>query len=169
MRNDEMTKYDFPSDTFPAFPSVEFDADAEWVEAQAPGAVISLVRSVAPGQFAPNLVVTETRHTPDFDLGTLLDDVAREAVERDGSADEPPFTATIHGREYAGRVIAFRDPIAGTLAQVHMATRVDRLSLSDVVHVVGTCSGDRVADDLPLLREVMSSVTVTVPAAATEA
>lgn len=158
-----MTSYAFPSDTFPAFPTVHLDADHTWTGAQAPGAVMSLVRPADPGVFAPNVVVTETRHEEGFDVDDVITDLEAEAVARGGSADEPPFFTELNGRTFRGRTIVIEDPRAGTLAQVHLVTPVDHAGVRDVIHVVGTCSGARIAVDFPLLQALMGTVVIDTP------
>jgi hypothetical protein len=155
-----MTTYSFPSSEFPGLTGVSLDALDGWSGLHAPGAVLALVKQVEPGRFAPNITAMVTRHLPDFQVEVAVAEVDAEAVRLTDASVEPSFVTTIGAREYVGRNVAFRHAEAGTLVQVHLFTAVDNGPVRDVVHLTGTCSGERAEAEYAELQKIISSCRV---------
>lgn len=152
--------FTYPSAQFPGEPGVTLRAGDGWVAVEAPGTRLAIARESGAGQFRPNVAVIVARHSAGYPAEEVM--VALEEVAR-GLEDarlETPFDVTVDGRQFVGRVLVYRHPQAGTIAELHMATSVESAGVTDVVQLVGTCAGDRVKEDLPLLRDVLSSVRI---------
>jgi hypothetical protein len=167
-----MTVLRYPSEQFPTFPSIEISTPSDWSPATVPGAVLAARADTAPGRFAPNVVVTVARYTAQFGRAealTLLRDSLR--AYPDAKIDDP-FDAAFGDDRYLLVNVAYDDPAAGTLVQVHaycaFAIGAGHEGHRDVVHVMGTCAAVDTSTDYPLLQQVMESVRVTphVPAEA---
>jgi len=141
---------------------VSLDAGADWQVTTSPDTVLTLVRTGRPGFFAPNVAVFVTDHSPEFDVREIIDDLDPRRLDMPELVAQEPFEVTIGEVGFLGRAVSFRDPAAGTLAQVHLVTKFARSDASDVVHLVGTCAGDRVSVDLPALKDVMDTVRIDV-------
>lgn len=141
---------------------VSLDAGIGWRVTALPDTALALVKTTERGSFAPNVAVFVTGHSPEFDVRQIIDDLDPQLLDVPDLVAQEPFETTIGGLDFLGRAVAFRDAAAGTLAQMHLVTKIVRPEVSAVVHLVGTCAGDRVAADLPELKDVMTTVRVDV-------
>lgn len=154
-----MTTLQFPSIEFPALPNVSMAIPENWREAYPPGSYLAGVENAPDGYFASNVIVSITRHSVEYDIAQAVIEVQSVATQLpDGTAEEA-FTTQLSGRNFIGCNVAYRDPAAGTLVQVHLFGAVDRGPVRDVIHLTGTCSADRVPDGY---REIQTIVGGTV-------
>ncbi len=158
-----MTTLAFPSDLFPAAPHVWLTVPADWRPA---ATVTTDVAAVAPevDGFRPNVVVVVNRRPPGMVVGVALDEIASESQQRPQGSVSEPFEVELNGRTWAGCDLEWDDPRAGRLVQLHLFAVIDgpaEAALPFLVQVTGSCLASREAEDIPRLREVMSSVVVT--------
>jgi hypothetical protein len=152
-----MTEFSCPSETFPSLPGVALRAPADWEPAASPGCAIAVRAIVSPDVFAANVLVTVQRHVAEFSLKTALAAVRAELESFPESKVEEPFEAAFGPDRYVLVNTALRHPEHGLLVQIHAYTSLLHGAMKDIVHVVGTCAGDRVTTDYPVLQQVMES------------
>src|ERR1051326_1699237 len=107
-------------DNSPGVSRVSLDAGTDWQVTTSPDTVLTLVNASGPGSFAPNVAVFVTRHSPEFDVREIIDDLDPQRLDMPNLLAQSPFEVTIGDIRFLGRAVAFRDPAAGTLAQVHL-------------------------------------------------
>ncbi len=152
-----VTKLTYPGPALPALPSLEFEIPEDWHVVAEPRALVAVVASVVPPIFAANVVATVTRHASSYIFSAAVADFERGLSNLPEVRMLPPIEREGDVGESALRALAYVDPDAGTLAQVHLLGRVEIAEFADVVHVVGTCGGDRLDDDLSLIADVLRS------------
>lgn len=160
------TTYAYPSERFPAPPQVTVSAPDDWIAATVPGSVLA-ARALRPAaQFAPNVVVSVGRHAGEFGREQALTMVRGALFDHPEAKLDEPFLALFGDDVYHVVNVAFDDPQAGTLIQVHAYCGYPvpgRAQECDVVRVMGTCSAVDTVDDYPLLQQVIESTRVVSP------
>jgi hypothetical protein len=154
-----VTKYEFPSQTFPPLPTVSFDAGEEWSAVVAPGTFVSIAKERTEG-FKSNIIVTITRHSPDYKVTETLREIEAVMSAYSESAEGDLIETTIGGHPYVGRDFAFVDPAAGSLTQLHLLTAMANGPYLDLVHLSGTCASSEVEIEYPSLQAVLKSARV---------
>ncbi|MBK8758240.1 MAG: hypothetical protein IPM08_14300 [Actinomycetales bacterium] len=158
-----MTTLAFPSDLFPAKPQVSLAVPSDW---RPVATVTTDIAAIAPevDGFRPNVIVVVNRRPSGMVVGVALDEIAAESQLRPQGSVSEPFEVDLNGRAWSGCDLEWEDPRAGRLVQLHLFTVIDAPvdgALPFLVQVTGSCLSAREAQDIPKLREVMSSVVVT--------
>lgn len=155
-----MTEFTYPSHDFPAPPRVQIHTPEGWTAQPSPGAALVVRADAEPGTFAANVIVTLTRQEADFKVDSALDVIRAEVDQFAGSRIETPFQTNFGADQYLVVNTVLNHPTYGVIVQVHAYADVPREQMKDVVHVIGTCSGARLAEDYPILQQVMQSTRV---------
>jgi hypothetical protein len=157
-----MTEFAFPSEGFPALPSVSIDAGESWVAIYPPGTVLAVASPREEGRFTPNALVTVSRFGSLYDL-----DVAIASLDAD-LAGLPEAHVTVRERGIAAgwpayvQEVTFRHEAVGTLVQCDLLVLVGDGPVRDLVHVVGTAAGDRLDTDYAEVRAIVQGVSIAV-------
>lgn len=162
------TTYSYPSERFPAPPQITMSAPDDWAAATVPGSVLATRAARPADQFAPNVVVSVGRHAGEFGREQALAMLRAALLDHPEAKQDEPFLAPFGDEVYHVVNVAFDDPRAGTLVQVHAYCGYPvpgRTQEHDIVHVMGTCTAAEATDDYPLLQHVMESTRVVSPAA----
>lgn len=151
----------FPSEAFPASPSLQVDQPEGWVALAGVGLPIALAQEVAPGRFRPNVLVTVTRFGADHTVAAARKEVNARLKSL------PRFTETL--RENAAELLGgpgmrvegyFGDGKGGTLVQALRMGVLAAGPVFDVVQITGTCAGDQVESVFGQIREIQDSLTL---------
>ena len=149
----------FPSEAFPAAPSLQVVQPEGWVALAGVGLPLALAQEVPTGQFRPNVLVTVTRFGADFTVAAARKDVAKRLKEL------PRFTETL--REDAAELLGvpglrvegyFSDGRGGTLVQALRMCVLPAGPVFDVVQITGTCAGAQVDSAFAQIREIQDSL-----------
>ncbi|WP_066466027.1 LpqN/LpqT family lipoprotein [Sanguibacter suarezii] len=149
----------FPSDAFPAYPSLQVAQPQGWVGLAGVGLPLALAQEVPAGQFRPNVLVTVTRFGADFTVAAARKDVAKRLKAL------PRFTETL--REDAAEMLGvsglrvegyFSDGKGGTLVQALRMCVLPAGPVFDVVQITGTCAGTQVDSAFAQIREIQDSL-----------
>lgn len=151
----------FPSNEFPAIPSISLALPMNWSGVQVPATLLAAQKKVDEGEFASNVIVRSQRVASAVDLP----DAARIVDEGiAGLQDVQEIgrwlvkSAQVEG--YATE-FAFRDDQAGTLAQAWRVFVVKQGEIADIVEVVGSVSPAR-KEDFMELRKIMDSIEIRI-------
>lgn len=161
-----MTTFSFPSERFPAPPQIRVSAPDDWAAATVPGSVLAARAARPPGRFAPNVVVSVGRHAGEFGREQAMAMLRAALFDHPEAKVDEPFLGPFGDAVYHVVNVAFDDPRAGTLVQVHAYCGYPvpgRPQEHDIVHVMGTCAAADAADDYPVLEQVMESIQVVTP------
>ncbi|MHB8246157.1 MAG: hypothetical protein ACYDGN_12550 [Acidimicrobiales bacterium] len=149
----------YPSELAPPIPRIEVDLAEGWEQVTVPGALMGICAR-RRDQFAPNIVVTWARYSLDYPLEDALGQLIAALRVLPQAQVLPTEYTELGGLAVAGTGATFVDEAAGTVAQVHLLSRVSYGTCVDIVHLTGTVGGDRVDDDLPIVLALMSGVRI---------
>ena len=153
------TTVSFPSEAFPAFPSVFLQAPDDWQPLNAFGSVLAIAEPVAAGQFRSNVVVALSRFGADYELQTAIDAVEKKFAEQTDIAVIGKEQRDVMGVPGFRMEVSFSDPRVGTLAQaVHLAV-IRTGGTSDLVQITGSAAGEHVKTVWPTIRSILDSAS----------
>ncbi len=153
----------YPSNEFPAEPRVSLRVPENWTAVSTPRTTLAATAPEVEG-FRPNVVVVISRRAPGMVPGVALDELAVEAQQRPAGALSDPFTVELNGREWDGCDLSWHEPEVGRIIQMHLLSVAEapiESALPFLVQVTGSCLVAREEQDVPRLRDVMSSIVVT--------
>jgi hypothetical protein len=149
----------FPSEAFPAYPSLRLEQPDGWVALAGVGLPLALAAEVTGSQFRPNVLVTVQRFGADYTVAAARTEVNRRLREL------PRFTETL--REDAVEVLGapgmrvegyFADGKGGTLVQALRMCVLESGPVSDVVQITGTCTGPQTEAFFGIIRDIQDSL-----------
>lgn len=153
----DMPQASFPSDEFPALPSVAVDIPENWVTRAVPGTFLAVIDDRGPEAFSPNVVLGITR----VGAGHTLEDAAASVGQYVAGLPEvaPIDSARVEfdGVPWWVSEFAYSSPSVGTIAQVVAVTVVDHGTSTDVVRLTGTVTPADYETALPQIRSIVAS------------
>lgn len=156
-----MTHLVFPSEEFPAQPSVTLQVPDDWEPVHAPGSVVAARRSTDDdGSFVPNVVVRLERRPVGFEINDALDELRAFTAGRGEGTISEPFKADLGGQEFIGCDLSWVDDQVGTVLQAHLLGAVPSGAFVQLIQVTGSVGGARVLADYPTISRIMRSLTV---------
>lgn len=153
--------FSFPSEAFPAYPQIDATAPDDWVALAAVGLPLALAKTVTPGKFRPNVLVTLTRHGADYSFAA-----ARKALEskvkklpryKEMSSTAGEFLGG-EGLHLVGRFTMAKGELVRQSVSIAV---INRGHVFDVVEITGTSalvSGDNVEGEI---QEIFDSLRIT--------
>ena len=157
-----MTDFAFPSQDFPALPGLRVVAGDAWAPVIVAGPLLTLVRSVESGRFAPNVTASVTRFPAGYDFSTAVDALDQQLSALPDADVTVRDKGQLQGRDAYVQEVVFTEPEIGTLVQIDLVVLVDRGAAVDLVHVAGTAAADRLDTEYADVREIVQSLVVTV-------
>ncbi len=151
----------FPSDAFPAYPSIKLAPPAGWTQQVVPDAVGALMAPAAAGNYTANVVISVSRRLPGYglqDIAASVDQFLDALPDAVLLATEP---VVINGRDWHVREARYTHPQAGSLAQFTAVTVVQHQAAADIVQLTGSCQPGEGNDDLKAIYSVVASADVT--------
>jgi len=150
----------FPGVERPAFPGISVEIPDHWFSVHVPDTVLAATAPPLAGSFTVNVLVSVTRLSQDHVLQTSVEGLhARSAGLAEVAWGEEATSAAGDRAVYAGE-LSYVDPAAGTVLQTHRLVLLDRGPVRDLVHAVGSCSAQQVAESLPDLRKILGSLEI---------
>jgi hypothetical protein len=153
-----MTTISLPSDAAPALPAISFEVPDNWVQTVYPGALLATFAPRPDGEFRPNVIATSTRHEPGFTLAeaqALLEGELAQLTEASLRDVAQPTEVSV------AKGVAFIDPEAGTLVQIHVLVLVDQGACIDMVHLTTSCSAGTISEDETVLDKIIGSLQIS--------
>lgn len=151
----------FPSEAFPAYPTIKLNPPAGWTQQVVPEAVGALMASATEGNYTANVVISVSRRRPGYglqDIAASVDRFLDSLPEAVLLGTEP---VTINGRDWHVREARYTHPQAGPLAQFTAVTVVDQEASADVVQLTGSCQPLEGNQDLKAIYSVVASAEIT--------
>lgn len=147
----------FPSDAYPAFPTISLDHPPGWAPSAGVGVVLAVTKRVAPRTFQPLVGVQVARFAPGYTLqdavATVLASVAPLAQYSELGRAELEVLG-LPGFRIEG---AFVHPQVGGLVQAARITVVDHGPAVDFVQITGTCTAVQAKGTLEEIRAIQES------------
>ena len=155
-----MTTLTFPSERFPAPPSVSLDVPADWEPVAVPSVALA-ARATGEHQFAPNVVVrVGTRPGLDQPTDALIELTGAMQGRQDAQVGEMR-SVEVGGVGFVRVDVSWVDPRGVLVRQAHLFTGFPREDgLQDFVHVTGSVGGETADADEKTLEGVLESVRV---------
>lgn len=151
----------FPSERFPAVPSVSVALPQYWECTSVPGSLLS-ARRMADGEgFIPNVAVRWQRAVAQVDLQGVAKLIDGGIADLSELEDVGRWLVTSGDLRGYAREFSFRDSQAGVLAQAWRVFVIDQEEIADIIEVVGTV-GTAQVDEFLEVRSILDSVDIAV-------
>ncbi len=153
-----MTALTFPSDAFPALPTITVEIPDDWSAISVPGTILAAAAPETPGEFRPNVVVSVTRFSADYALDVAANAVVEKFAGLEQAHELGRDRVTVDGVEWAHIESTFVDPRVGTLVQAAHLAVIANGPVADLVQVTGSVTGAQAkAGVLDTLRSIQRS------------
>lgn len=132
-----MTLREFPSQAFPAFPTINLKAGADWQDWNLPGSVLSL-KKPREGYFTSNLLLNIRTVGQNYGF----DEYSAEIREYAQTLANIKFISSnvhnVNGQEWKVEEYAYIDDVSGALAQFLAAAFIEKGPVKFMVSFTGT-------------------------------
>jgi hypothetical protein len=157
-----MTTLSYPSDRFPAPPSVSLDIPDDWEPVSAPAVVLAAKQSGEQQVFTANVIVRlGTRSALDQPADALMELAGAVQGRQDATVGEMQHVE-LGGLPFVRVDVAWTDPRGIAIRQHHLFTGLPREDgLQDFVHLTGSVGGPEADGDEAVVLKVLESVRVT--------
>ncbi|HWS57453.1 MAG TPA: LpqN/LpqT family lipoprotein [Actinotalea sp.] len=152
-----MGRAEFPSAVFPGYPTVSVEHPDTWSPVVIPTSPLALARTVAEGDFRPNVVVAFARVRGSATLPDVCADVIAKLTGLPGYEEVGRSEERAEGFAVFRIEGSFSDPRVGTLVQAVRMVLIPRGEVSDVVQMTGTCAGSQVEAVYGEIRAILAS------------
>lgn len=151
----------YPSAVVPGPPPIHLEMPEGWIQVWAPDTLIA-IRDDAQGaeHFLANVVVRFYQRMAPFGADEITGELGEHTAQHQEGELGPVKSQEVNGREWLGADLAFVDPQAGTIAQVHWFTAQQRNDVIDVIQVTGSYAGSRREPDYATIDQVVDSIRV---------
>ncbi|TQJ48833.1 hypothetical protein [Phycicoccus sp. SLBN-51] len=156
-----MTTLSYPSDRFPAPPSVSLNVPDDWEPVSVPSVALAAKQS-GEQLFTPNVIVRlGTRSALDQPADALLELTGAVEGRQDARIGEMQHVE-LGGLSFVRVDVAWTDPRGIAIRQHHLFTGLPREdTLQDFVHLTGSVGGPEADGDEAVVLKVLESVRVT--------
>jgi hypothetical protein len=157
-----MTTLSYPSDRFPAPPSVSLDIPDDWEPVSAPAVVLAAKQSGEQQVFTANVIVRlGTRSALDQPADALMELAGAVQGRQDATVGEMQHVE-LGGLPFVRVDVAWTDPRGIAIRQHHLFTGLPREDgLQDFVHLTGSVGGPEADGDEAVVLKVLQSVRVS--------
>lgn len=155
-----MPRAAFPSEDFPAYPSVSLDTPDGWQPRTIAGTLLAVVDDRGADAFSPNVIVGITRTPAGHSLDDAIAAIKGQAAQLPDVAPIDAAKVDLEGREWWVTEFAYASAAAGTIVQVVAVTVVDNGPACDVIRVTGTASPADYETSLPVIRQIVAGAVV---------
>jgi hypothetical protein len=157
-----MSTLTFPSDRFPAPPSVSLDVPDDWEPVSVPAVVLAARETGEHPEFTPNVIVrVGTRPGLDQPADALME-LAGSLEGRQDAVIGRPEPVDIAGTAFHRCEVSWTDPRGIAIRQVHLFAGLPREDgLQDFVHLTGSVGGRAAETDEAGVHKILESVRVS--------
>ena len=157
-----MTTLSYPSDRFPAPPSVTLDIPDDWEPVSVPAVALAARQSGDQQAFTANVIVRlGTRSGLDQPADALMELAGAVQGRQDATVGEMQHVE-LGGLPFVRVDVAWTDPRGIAIRQHHLFTGLPREDgLQDFVHLTGSVGGPAAESDDAVVLKVMESVRVS--------
>ncbi|MGO1166036.1 MAG: hypothetical protein ACTHXO_13295 [Actinomycetaceae bacterium] len=151
----------YPSPVVPGPPPIHLEMPEGWIQVWAPDTLIAIRDDARDADhFLANVVVRFYQRVAPFGADEITAELAQQAEQRTQGELGPLKSQDVNGREWVGADLAFVDPQAGTIAQVHWFTAQQQNDVFDVVQVTGSHAGARRESDYAIIDQIVDSIRI---------
>jgi hypothetical protein len=147
----------FPGESAPAFPSLSLTVPDDWHAVSVTGAVLAAGKTVAQGEFRPNIVVAVSRYAAGYSLQTAIDAVVARVESIEGRVELVRDEHEVLGLPGFRIEFSYPDTRVGTLMQGVRIAVVENGPVVDLVQLTVTATGIQATELWGELREIQSS------------
>lgn len=159
---DSMTTVRYPSEQFPAQPTLSLDLPAKWTPLEGAGIPLAATREVKAGEFRPNVVVLITRFAAQYTLTAAIAEVTAKLEASPGYEELGRADMDVSG--YPGFRVegAFSDARVGSLMQGVRIAWIDRGPVVDLVQITVSATGSQAEEIWGELRQIQDSLRIEI-------
>lgn len=156
-----MTQISYPSEVVPGPPPVHLEMPEGWVQVWAPDTLIA-IRDAAEGadHFVANVVVRFYQRLAPFGPDEIHAELGEYVAQRTEGTLGVLKRQEVGGRELVGADLAFVEPQAGTVGQVHWFTAQQQNDVLDVIQITGSYAGARRETDYGTIDRIVDSLRI---------
>ena len=157
-----MTTLSYPSDRFPAPPSVTIDIPDDWEPVSVPAVALAAKQGGGQQAFTANVIVRlGTRPGLDQPADALMELAGAVQGRQDATVGEMQHVE-LGGLPFVRVDVAWTDPRGIAIRQHHLFTGLPREDgLQDFVHLTGSVGGPEADSDEAVVIKVLESVRVS--------
>jgi hypothetical protein len=157
-----MTTVSYPSELYPAPPTVSIDIPDHWETTSLPGVAITAREAPPRGDFTPNVIVrVGTRPLHDQPADVLME-VTGAMQDKADSVVGPAEQVDVEGVQWTRVAVQWTDARGLRIHQTHQSTGLPRDDqVQDFIHLTASTGGAGAEDDAPVLDQVLRSVRLT--------
>jgi len=157
-----MTTLSYPSDRFPAPPSVSLDIPDDWEPVSVPAVVLAARQAGEQRAFTANVIVrVGTRAGLDQPADALMELAGAVQGRQDATVGDMQHVE-LDGLPFVRVDVSWTDPRGIAIRQHHLFTGLPREDgLQDFVHLTGSVGGPEADGDEAVVLKVLESVRVS--------
>jgi len=157
-----MTTLSYPSDRFPAPPSVSLDIPDDWEPVSVPAVVLAARQAGEQRAFTANVIVrVGTRAGLDQPADALMELAGAVQGRQDATVGDMQHVE-LDGLPFVRVDVSWTDPRGIAIRQHHLFTGLPREDgLQDFVHLTGSVGGPEADGDEAVMLKVLESVRVS--------
>ena len=157
-----MTTRSYPSDRFPAPPSVSLDIPDDWEPVSVPAVVLAARQAGEQRAFTANVIVrVGTRAGLDQPADALMELAGAVQGRQDATVGDMQHVE-LDGLPFVRVDVSWTDPRGIAIRQHHLFTGLPREDgLQDFVHLTGSVGGPEADGDEAVVLKVLESVRVS--------
>ena len=157
-----MTTVSYPSELYPAPPTVSIDIPDDWETTSLPGVAITVRQTPPREDFTPNVIVrVGTRPLHDQPADVLME-VVGAMQDKAESVVGPPQQVELDGIQWTRVAVQWTDPRGLRIHQTHQSAGLPRdAHVQDFIHLTASTGGAGAEGDAQVVDRVLRSVRLT--------
>jgi hypothetical protein len=157
-----MTTVSYPSERYPAPPTVSVDIPDGWETLSVPAVAIAARQAPEKADFTPNVIVRVGTRAAQDQVADVLMEIAGAMQGRPGAEIGSPEAVELDGTAWTRVRVTWTDAQGLPIRQTHLSTGVPRdEQVQDFIHLTGSTGGEGVESDAPVVDQVLESVRLT--------
>ena len=157
-----MTTVSYPSERYPAPPTVSIDIPEGWETVSLPAVAIAVRQAQEKPDFTPNVIVRVGTRARDDQPADVLMELAGAMQERPEAQLGSPETVDLGGTTWTRVVVSWADTQGTPIHQTHLSVGLPRdEATQDFVHLTGSTGGSGAQTDAPVVDAVLGSVRLS--------
>jgi len=157
-----MTTVSYPSERYPAPPTVSIEIPDGWETLSVPAVAIAARQSPEKADFTPNVIVRVGTRAAQDQVADVLMEIAGAMQDRPGALIGEPETVDLDGTSWTRVRVSWTDAQGLTIRQTHLSTGVPRdEAVQDFIHLTGSTGGVGAESDGTVVDQVLGSVRLS--------
>jgi hypothetical protein len=154
-----MSTVSYPSERYPAPPTVSIDIPDEWETLSVPGVAIAARQATERPDFTPNVIVRVGTRALHDQVADVIMEITGAMQERPDAQVGSPETVDLDGTSWTRVRVTWTDAQGLPIRQTHLSVGLPRdEAVQDFLHLTGSTGGDGVESDAAVVDRVLESV-----------